>query len=211
MSISLEEGAQALVTTPGATRFYRSDGRIAHVDQIFHVAPDARLEFVPLENIAFPNANLRTRNDIHLSKSAKFVGFDIWTLGQPASNAHFEQGQIDGLTKVFVEERLLLCERLRVSAETWTKDAASLRGKPVAGTLIAYGSPDDFHAVCEWWRNQTHPADILVGLTVMDGLLVLRGLADNTEQLFMLMATCWQQIRLHWTGELPDLPRIWRT
>ncbi|MDD1780522.1 urease accessory protein UreD [Enterovibrio sp. ZSDZ35] len=211
VSISVDKLSQAVVTTPGATRFYRSEGRVANVSQSFTVGPDARLEFVPLENIAFPNAFLRTRTDVHLSSRSQFVGLDIWTLGQPASKAHFDQGEIDGLTKVFVDERLVICERLRVNPRVWQQDAASLRGKSVSGTLIAYGSEEDFGSVCAWWKTQEVATDMMVGLTVIDGFLVMRGLSDSTEQLFMLMANCWQQIRLHWTGELPELPRIWRT
>ncbi|SKA70665.1 urease accessory protein UreD [Enterovibrio nigricans] len=211
VEVALESNAHALVTTPGATRFYRSDGRVALVDQSFRVAPHATLEFVPLENIAFPSAKLRTRTDIHLASTSRFVGFDLWTLGQPASNEHFGKGEIDGMTRVVVDGRLLLCERMRVNATTWLRDAASLRSNPVCGNIIAFGNPSDFQPVCEWWNAQTFEPNLDVGLTVMDGLLVVRGLSTSTEDLFLLMAKCWQQIRFHWTGDMPELPRIWRT
>ncbi|WP_035024570.1 urease accessory protein UreD [Enterovibrio calviensis] len=220
--VDLAEGSQALITTPGATRFYRSDGRVGHLTQTLTVADSARLEWLPLENIAFPNARLRTRTTISLKPHSQFIGWDVWTLGQPATETLFENGEIDGLTSVFVDERLILCERFRVNPEQTRFSAAGLRGYSVCGTLIAYGDADALvEIIKQWWSEQqeqgytrsdmSNLTGIELGITVIDGLLVVRGLALKTDALFNVMALCWQQIRQHWTGEIPDIPRIWRT
>ncbi|MGF1766931.1 urease accessory protein UreD [Enterovibrio makurazakiensis] len=220
--VDLAVGSKALITTPGATRFYRSDGRIGQLTQTLTVADSARLEWLPLENIAFPNARLRTRTAISLTASAQFIGWDVWTLGQPATETTFENGEIDGLTTVHVDERLILCERLRVNPEQMRFSATGLRGHSVCGTLIVHG---DAEAIVErlklWWSEQqeqkltradmTNLTGIELGITEVDGLVIVRALALKTDVLFNVMALCWQQVRLHWTGEIPDIPRIWRT
>jgi urease accessory protein len=50
---TLAEGAHALITTPGATRFYRSLGEPALQDVQVRAASDARLEWLPLETLAY--------------------------------------------------------------------------------------------------------------------------------------------------------------
>ena len=46
-------GSHGLVTTPGATRFYRSDGATALQDTHIHLASGARLEWLPLETLCY--------------------------------------------------------------------------------------------------------------------------------------------------------------
>ncbi|MEZ8127606.1 urease accessory protein UreD [Enterovibrio norvegicus] len=227
VKVTASHEAQVLLTTPGATRFYRSDGRIATLEQHFNVGESARLEWVPLENIAFPGAILATQTDFRLSSSSQFIGWDIWTLGQPATQTPFGHGDLNGLTRVFVDDALLLCERLRVNAESQRFPASSLRHLPVCGTLIMYDgkaeqgySDSQGHTLCErlvaWWEEQRadfqlrDPA-LTVGFTVCDGLLIVRALGEQTEALFAVFTHLWQCVRLEWTGVIPDIPRIWRT
>ena len=42
-------GAHGVITTPGATRFYRSDGATATQNSHLTLEPDARMEWLPLE------------------------------------------------------------------------------------------------------------------------------------------------------------------
>jgi urease accessory protein len=60
IEVDVGPGAHALVTTPGATRFYRSAGPAARQEATLSVAAGARLEWLPLEAIAYPAAAPRT-------------------------------------------------------------------------------------------------------------------------------------------------------
>ncbi|MEP7139502.1 MAG: urease accessory protein UreD, partial [Caldimonas sp.] len=53
IAIGLEPGAHALVTTPGATRFYRSTGATAEQSTEIVAAAGSRIEWLPLETIAY--------------------------------------------------------------------------------------------------------------------------------------------------------------
>lgn len=210
--VEAKDSAEALITTPGATRFYRSDGRVATLNQSLKVGEDSRLEWLPLENIAFPNAHLVTRTDIQISSHARFAGWEIWTLGQPVSNQAFDKGVIDGMTTISIDEKLVLCERLRVNPATLQHSAAALRGYPVVGAMFVYGDAEALSELLKsWWAEQDKPNELELGITYIDGLLAVRALASNTETLFHILTECWLKIRKHWTGATPDVPRIWRT
>ena len=54
VSVLVAEGAHALITTPGAAKFYRSAGPRADVVQRLSVDAGGALEWFPQENILFP-------------------------------------------------------------------------------------------------------------------------------------------------------------
>lgn len=53
MRVKVGAGAHALVTTPGATRFYRSEAGEALQTAHLQLAEAARLEWLPLETLCF--------------------------------------------------------------------------------------------------------------------------------------------------------------
>jgi len=57
ISIQVRDGGAALITTPGATKFYRSVAPRAFVRQSLKIM-NGSLEWLPQENILFPGANV---------------------------------------------------------------------------------------------------------------------------------------------------------
>ena len=53
LRISAADKAHGLITTPGATRFYRSDGELALQRTHITLTQEARLEWLPLEAICY--------------------------------------------------------------------------------------------------------------------------------------------------------------
>ena len=53
IAVALDAGAHALVTTPGATRFYRSPARPREQSTTVDAAAGSRIEWLPLETIAY--------------------------------------------------------------------------------------------------------------------------------------------------------------
>ena len=93
VQVDLGEDTHAVLTTPGATRFYRSAGRPARQCARLRVAPRARVEWLPLENIAFTGCEAENRTEIELSPGSQAMGWDLLALGLPAAAAPFEAGQ----------------------------------------------------------------------------------------------------------------------
>jgi len=93
IAVTLAEGAHALLTTPGATRFYRSAGASATQSLAARVAGDARLEWLPLESIAHSGCIAENRMRFELVANAEMIGWDVLALGLPASGQAFELGR----------------------------------------------------------------------------------------------------------------------
>jgi urease accessory protein len=95
IEVRVGEGAQALITTPGAAKLYRSLGPTAEQTQRLRVAAGGSLEWLPQENILFPGAQARLRTELDLEPGAAFIGWEVQCLGRPAIGERFETGRAD--------------------------------------------------------------------------------------------------------------------
>lgn len=212
--VTAEGNAHTLLTTPGATKFYRSNGELAWQSQHLSADNGAFLEWLPLENIYFPGANCQLLTEVKLSGNARFIGWEMQCFGRPALDENFIRGQLKGQTRIFRDDKLLLVENLRLQDQLQLQQSASLNGYPMMGSL--YISPTDnvlaakINALID--TQQIRFGDeVLLGATELDGLLVVRALGRQTEPMMASFVQVWSIVREHWLGVTPDVPRIWHT
>lgn len=199
-------GAHAVVTTPGATKFYLSAGATAEQTQSLRIAAGAGLEWLPQENIFFPGALTRLQTKIELSEGARFIGWEVQCLGLPVSAAHFDRGQAEFQLHIERDKRPLLLERLMVTPQR-RHGKAGLRGQPVNATLLATpAGKNELEQVRELLGETAN-----AGVTLIDNLLVVRYLGDSTEQCRKLFTKIWAALRETVMGRPPCPPRIWST
>lgn len=212
----LGEGAHALITTPGATRFYRSAGEPAVQSTHARVAAGARLEWLPLETICHRDALAHNRMRFELAPGAEMIGWDVLALGLPASGEAFDRGryvqQIE-LPGVWLErgtiagtDSLLLDSPLglaghRVMATMWFSTGSSMARERRDALLDAAREVAGAHALAP-----------TCGVTsAHEQVIVLRALAQRVEPAMQLLAAVWGAWRpLAWTLP-PCAPRVWRT
>jgi urease accessory protein len=221
VQVDLAPGAQVLITTPGATRFYRSEGPAAVQQVTLHLAADARLEWLPLEAIAYPGCHGQNRLQMNLADGAEMLGWDVLALGLPVSGKPYSHGRYQqhlAWPGVWLERGCIAGEDAAL-----LQGPAGLAGRRVLGTL--------------WWASGTALAGprrdalleaarallpaaaggdgadaVLAGATSPDPRLVLlRVLAQRVEPAHALLL----QVRAAWRALAWDLPaappRIWRT
>ena len=202
----IADGAHALITTPGATKFYLSAGAIAEQQQSLHLTAGACLEWLPQENIFFPGAIARLQTNIDLSEGARFIGWEIHCLGLPVNAERFDSGHAEFRLNIERDNRPLLLERLTVTADK-LPDQSGLRGLPINGTLIATPAGEIELELVRELLDETHRD----GVTLIDDVLVVRYLGDSTERCRNLFIKIWAAIRTSVMGRPPCPPRIWST
>ncbi|MCF6338068.1 MAG: urease accessory protein UreD [Gammaproteobacteria bacterium] len=210
ITLDIAHQAQVLCTTPGSGKFYLSAGEWALLEQMLCVKPGASLEWFPHENILFAGARLRVRTRIELEDDAVFMGWDITCLGRPGSHERFEHGAFDSRLEFYHNQKLLLVENQRVLDIQTLGAAAGLRGQPMQATLLAFPCHKSH---LEQARNSLgkNGASPLTGATLIDGLLVVRVLGNNSETLKQQLIIIWQTLRPELLGRPAILPRIWAT
>lgn len=208
LHFNIEANAHALLTTPGATKFYRSAGMQAAQHQHFHVT-DGSLEWLPQENIFFPSANALLTTEVHLAGKAQYIGWEVHCLGRPVIGETFATGKAIFKTALYRDNKPLLLDRLVINGERDLQLAAGLRSQPVVATLVATNADntllDNVRPLCENLASGT------AGVTLLNGVLVLRYLGNSTEQAHRLLRSAWQILRPAVTGKPATPPRIWNT
>jgi urease accessory protein len=206
LDLRAQAGAHALVTTPGATRFYRArQGEAARLVQRLTVE-DARLEWLPQETLVFDGAHAHATTRVTLGADARFIGWEILCLGRPASGEVFAKGELRQDFELWRGDEPLLLDRLRLAPGAAAQAPWGLAGHCVLGTLMAWPvTPADVDAV-----RATDPAGLLACTTV-DGALLVRTLADQGETARHRLHRVWQVLRPRLLACDAHPPRIWAT
>lgn len=212
----LEAGAHAVITTPGATRWYRSSGALASQQAVLRVAAGARLEWLPLENIAYRGCEAANGVTMQLDEGAECLGWDLLALGLPAAGAPFDAGSY----RQRLERPGVWLEQSRIAAadRRLLDSPLGLGGHPVTATLWwAAGGPLPAarrEALLDAARGAADAATpaLAVGVTApQPSVVLLRLLADGVEPAMKCLAAvraAWRDVG--W-GLAAEPPRIWRT
>jgi urease accessory protein len=214
IAVRVRPQAHGLITTPGASRFYRSEGEPALQRTRLTLDSGARLEWLPLEAIAYDGCLARNQLELELAPDAELLAWDITALGLPHAQLPWLRGE-------FVQHlewpgQWLEFGRIQAHDTHLLDGPLGLAGQRCVGSLVfASGtalSRQRRQLVLEATHEllSAHPHGQWCGATCpTDQVLVLRGLAPVVEPLMGL----WQQVwalwrRLLWNLAAPA-PRIW--
>jgi urease accessory protein len=215
IGLTLDPGAHALVTTPGATRFYRSPtGALATQRLHARLGEDSRLEWLPLEAIAYPGCEGLNEARFELAPSAELFAWDITALGLPGAGQPYAAGRFQQhleIPGVWLERGLLdASDALLMDGEL------GLAGHRCLGTLVfASGT-----AIARERREQAldavralieaDPLRASAGATAaQDGVLIVRALGPVVEPVALLLRRCWATWRQVLWGLDGTAPRLW--
>jgi urease accessory protein len=212
--VSAGEGSHGLVTTPGASRFYRSEGDTALQDVQIRVEAGARLEWLPLEALYYSGCRAHNRLVMHLAPGAELLGWDVAAFGLPQAGEPFVRGSV--LQHVELEGHWL--ERGRIAAD----DARLMDGplglaghRCLASLFIACGSElprarrDALLDAARAMIEGNELASTAGATSPNPNVVVVRVLAPLVEPAFGLLKAIRQAWRpILWSAEGAD-PRGW--
>ena len=207
-------GAHGLVTTPGATRFYRSTGELALQRTHLTLAEGARLEWLPLEALCYNACNAENHLTLNLAPGAECMGWDVTALGLPHAGQPFDTGRF--VQHIEAPGRWLERGVIDAADHRLLESPLGLAGhRCMASLFFVTGRPldrarrdtalDAARAVMD-----AHALKASAGATSPNGqVLVVRALAPQVEPAMQLL----QQVRAAWRAALWQLcaepPRIW--
>ena len=216
IEVSAAPGCHALLTTPGATRFYRSPGETALQHTRIQLDSGARLEWLPLEALCYSGCLAENRLELKLAPGAELLAWDITALGLPTAGQPFASGSF----RQHIEMPGVWIERGRIDASDTRllTSPLGLAGKHcLASIFFCTGRPlarqRQQHALdCARQVVQEHALCDSAGATSPNGQVVLvRVLAPLVEPAMDLLRKVWSAWRTELWQVAPQLPRIWAT
>lgn len=213
---TLGEAAHAVITTPGATRFYRSEGETALQQVRLSLAAGARLEWLPMETIAYSGCRATSRLQLELAPGAETMGWDVLALGLPAAGQGFDAGWFEQHLEMpghWLERGTTRAgDRLLSSPAGWAGQAVLATMWWAAGLALPAARREAMLEAARACAAADGRLAARAGVTApQPRLIVLRVLAPRVEpalQLLMRVRAAWRQEA--W-GLAAEPPRIWRT
>ena len=214
LNVKVAPSSHALITTPGATRFYRSAGELAVQRTRITLEAHARLEWLPLEAICYNQCHALNHLQIELQPGAEVMGWDITSLGLPSAEQPFTLGQL----QQHIEIPGIWLERGTIQAQDHLlmQSPLGLAGHTCMATLFfATGSAITRHRkeqALELARDviAAHPLAATSGATNPNPQVVLvRVLAPAVEPAMQLLRAVRRAWRVGLWGVEGNEPRIW--
>lgn len=210
LQVHVGEGANALLTTPGAGKWYKANGTIATQTLHFQLASGSGLEWLPQENILFDAAEVGFHAEIELAGDATLATWDIVCLGRQAQQEVWQTGAYQLNQRIRRDGRLIWNERACMHANDRLKSIpVGLAGSVVFGTfLVCAGAvPAEVLQAC---REITLP-DANTGVTALPEVLCVRYVGQASQQARQYFEQCWQLLRPWYYQKDAVRPRIWNT
>lgn len=216
IALTAGPGSHALVTTPGATRFYRSLGEPALQHTRIRLEADARLEWLPLETICYSGCLAENRLEFALAPGAELLAWDVTAFGLPAAGQAFERGRFR--QHIQMPGRWLECGVVDAADTLLLDGPLGLAGRRcMASLFFCTGSPlhrtrQEQALECARALMQTHGLRQFAGATAPNQqVVVVRVLSPLVEPALDLLRRVWAAWRTELWQIAAQTPRIWST
>ena len=215
IDIDCENDAVAQLTTPGATKWYKANGRAASQRVHIAVADGAIVEWLPLESIVFDGAVASSSLVVDIAATGSAAGWDIAAFGRSAAGERFDRGHYRQSIEVRRDGRLSWAENGAVrGTDPLFASPVGFDGRSVCGVLwVASALPigDDIIDACRDVAS-TAPSPALHGVTSLPGnVVVVRCVDDSSERIRSCLSRVWGVLRPCYAGRAAIVPRLWMT
>ena len=181
-----------------------------------NVAARASLEWFPMETLFYSGSNGLSNTYIDIEDEGKFMGWDIASLGLPASDRPFNSGSLRQAIEITYNGELSWIERWRFDAndQDFLNSAVGLNGYSANGVFVAgpfiealpTSLMQQLHSLCQTVTEQQHGA---AGVTQVNQWLVMRYVGTSTTHAREYFTQAWRLIRPALLNRDACPPRIW--
>lgn len=212
LNFHLQPQAKALITTPAASKIYRSNGLEARQRIEMQIDADACLEWLPQETIVFNGAIYRQDLRVELAPGAIWLGWEITRFGRTARKERFLQGEWRSHTEVWQQGHPLWIDRQWLKGGEAIDSPHGLAGQPIVASLAWLGQPVSPDLVEKVRSKHNFEADktIKYGVTRLPSGLLCRYRGSSTTEVRDWFTAVWQLLRINFLHRPSCLPRVWQ-
>ena len=211
LAVKVESCAHALITTPAANKFYRSSGKTALLKQTITVDENALMEWLPQESIVFEGSQVNMSTLVELTHKSRFIGWEVTCLGRPASGDHYENGSCFQRLEISVDGKPRLLDRIVIDNNNGFRAGPwGLGNNEVMAALVVYPANKDNLQTLRNTINNTNSEMLSLGVSLLDDLLICRGMAKEAGAIKAALQEMWVALRPEIMRRPACPPRIWK-
>jgi urease accessory protein len=212
IDVEVGDGAKLLLTTQSATKIYRTPGSFAEQRMTLRLGEGAQLELAPDQLIAYREASYRQNTHITVRPSSSLMMSEVITPGWSPDGSSFRYEELRLRSEIHVETgagtELLALDNLLVRPPlNDVTGMAFMEGFSHLGSLIVVDPrvdqalADELHSVMQ--GHDAYTGISLTGSVAGTTGLIVRSLANSTEELARLLGACTALLRHNWNGQDP--------
>jgi urease accessory protein len=211
ISADVGTGAHALLTTPGAGKWYKANGAGASQQLALQVYDEAVLEWLPQENIVYDAAQVDWQARVDLAATARYAGWEITCLGRQACGERFRTGMLRQGLQITRASRLIWAEHGNLKGgDPLLESPAGMLGCPVHATFVVAAGATPQHLL-ERCRAIAPADDGHTGVSALPEIFVGRYLGHSAQAARHYFEALWAVLRPGYAGVAAQRPRIWNT
>jgi urease accessory protein len=215
LDVRLNDNSHALLTTPGAGKWYKANGQQASQYLQFDLQHSACLEWLPQENILFDGAQVKFSAEVNLAADAKYVGWEILCFGRQAQQERWQTGSLHQGLSIRRNQALIWNERTCLKPDhSLIESIVGLHGNAVSASfIIAAGAvPASVLAACRAIQPKlTLDLQAKYGMTALPEIFAARYIGQSAQCARQYFEALWQILRPWYAGREVTRPRIWNT
>jgi urease accessory protein len=233
LDLELGDGAQGLITTPGAMRMYkaRQNSPFQRQHARILIQENATLEWFPMEAIVYNQAHAELETTIKLNNNSSIFAWEITCFGLTASAEKFKKGYFKQRYRIEKNNKPIFIDNLVVdnldmhklsidkkNNRQFFSSYAGMQNKTVSGFFIAGTFENKDYSkqreiLTEQLRNLLVKKnfDKTITITWVNDLCVARYLGDSAFQARKGFILLWQTLRPALIQLKACEPRIWLT
>jgi len=215
--IDIAPGAQAQVTTTGATRVYRSRSkdRVASQRARVKIGEAAYLEYLPDQLIPFAGSRFEQTVRVELDRGASLIWWDRIAPGRDAAGESFAYASLASSFEIAAGGEPVATERWTLEPLLRRPDSIARLG-PFRYFASCYvcraGEPSaywrSFESAMQPIADRLSGSDVLWGVTSLRAHgLVIRGVAKSGRSLADGLVELWKAAKWSLCGRVATLPR----
>jgi urease accessory protein len=214
MATSLQVGAHAAAmgTAQAAEKVYRSTGVDTEIAVNLTVEAGGWLEWLPQESILFNGARLKRRVEVGLAGDAALLAGDMLVFGRRARGERIAYGLIHDQWRITIGGALAWADTVFGEGDELAgalQHPAAFAGAGASALLVHAGPHATAHLDLVRDLLAQANAPIRSAATCVNGILLVRWLADDALDIRASYARVWTALRAAARGLSPRLPTFW--
>ncbi len=215
LNVSMQANASALLTTPGAGKWYKANGAPASQHLQFDLTDQSSLEWLPQENILFDGSIVNFSADIQLGIDAKYAGWEILCFGRQAKGETWQTGKLKQKLVIKRVDKTIWQESAHLQAnDRFFHSKIGLSSNVVSASfVIAAGVvPAELFAQCQQFEiDNASDSTAKFGVSALPEVFSARYIGMSAQSARHYFEGLWQLLRPWYASRSATRPRIWNT